>query len=702
MRFCKTILIIAVCLLQSASSAVLESPTSRIDPTLARDLVLIRNFRDNPSALNAARLKFFDLPIEKDPVLHVFLHFRTPPGEKVYAWMENIVKKVYPGTWVPPIGAHKTGFMLAEVQSSRIDTLFTNKVISRITAAYRRLQPLNDLTAEETGAELAWQAEPPLTGEGIRVLIIDSGFQLDHPDLPDPVFAWDFADWPDTSEDVTDLVSGHGTHTAGTAFGSGVLSDGLFRGMAPDAEAMYIKIGDDSTSSASTEAVVGAIRAAGTWAEADIVNMSYGGWDGFNDGSSVEEQVVDFAVSRGTNVFMSAGNSAFDTKHYYGSVNAGERTGRIRVNIRRTPVGTLWYARLVYYDGPDTSVHNRLTASIVDEDGEDVWIDDPIWVSSPRGAEGIDYLPMLPLESDTTVFYFYVRNDSEVEQDFHIHVWADEGSVRFTQFDHNYSILLPSTADSCISVAAYTHRTNWRDFRGTDHDDLTIRGEIASFSSIGPRIDGVLKPDITAPGKRTVSCRNSDIISLNGPSASLIVSNNGDQGEPADYIAIMGTSMSSPAAAGASALILQSDPEMRPWEFRARLFGGARTDSSTGDVPNTRWGWGKLDVMQALDINAHSWEKPAAPKYITISAVYPNPFNSGITVEYIPIEPGPLNLVITDCLGRELLREIQFVTSPGTNKWTSGSVFGQFASGTYYLKAGGGSTWTVTRIALLK
>lgn len=90
----------------------------------------------------------------------------------------------------------------------------------------------------------------------------------------------------------------------------------------------------------------------------------------------------------------------------------------------------------------------------------------------------------------------------------------------------------------------------------------------ASYSSKGPTTyDHVLKPDIMAPG--------NDIVSLAAPGATLeanyptdIIS--GTDGK-ADYFTLSGTSMATPAVAGAAALMLDEQSTLTPDQVKARL-----------------------------------------------------------------------------------------------------------------------------------
>jgi serine protease AprX len=90
----------------------------------------------------------------------------------------------------------------------------------------------------------------------------------------------------------------------------------------------------------------------------------------------------------------------------------------------------------------------------------------------------------------------------------------------------------------------------------------------ASYSSKGPTTyDHVLKPDLMAPGNA--------IVSLAAPGATLEASYpndvvTGTDGK-ADYFTLSGTSMATPAVAGAAALMLEEQNTLTPDQVKARL-----------------------------------------------------------------------------------------------------------------------------------
>jgi serine protease AprX len=91
---------------------------------------------------------------------------------------------------------------------------------------------------------------------------------------------------------------------------------------------------------------------------------------------------------------------------------------------------------------------------------------------------------------------------------------------------------------------------------------------LASYSSKGPTTyDHVVKPDMLAPG--------NTIVSLAAPGATLEASYPGDTITGTDgnndYFKLSGTSMATPAVAGAAALLLQEQSTLTPDQVKARL-----------------------------------------------------------------------------------------------------------------------------------
>ncbi|MDQ6651702.1 MAG: S8 family serine peptidase [Acidobacteriota bacterium] len=95
---------------------------------------------------------------------------------------------------------------------------------------------------------LRMDADERFTGRGVTIAFLDSGF-YGHEDLTRPenrivayhsIFA---AEGDRTSLETTDVASWHGMMTSVVAAGNGHLSDGFYRGIAPHAKVVLVKIG---------------------------------------------------------------------------------------------------------------------------------------------------------------------------------------------------------------------------------------------------------------------------------------------------------------------------------------------------------------------------------------------------------------------------------------------------------------------------
>ncbi|MEV0805107.1 S8 family serine peptidase [Micromonospora sp. NPDC050200] len=155
-----------------------------------------------------------------------------------------------------------------------------------------------DRSAAQIGAPEAWQAG--LTGRGVTVAVLDTGADAGHPDLADKIR--ESRNFTDSAEDGD--VIGHGTHVASTVAGSGVASNGQYRGVAPDAELLIGKVCGDRSCTES------AMLAGMQWAAeqgADVVNMSISGPD--TAGVDLLEEAVNRLTEQyGTLFVAAAGN----------------------------------------------------------------------------------------------------------------------------------------------------------------------------------------------------------------------------------------------------------------------------------------------------------------------------------------------------------------------------------------------------------
>ncbi|HEX9933578.1 MAG TPA: S8 family serine peptidase [bacterium] len=521
--------------------------------------------------------------------------------------LKNLIDNFNLDSWTPPMRNHKFGYFLARIPTSKILSTLALKFIKRMETAEKSYFPHNNNAYRAVLADQVWLKG--FTGAGVKIAVLDSGLDSDpaYSDLPGSIEKKDYSAYPSLDDDVENKITGHGTHVTATALGRGLLSaantgngGGPYKGMAPSADLVFLKIGNDVTGSASSLAIEGAMTAAVSTYHADIITMSYGGWDTYHDGSDLLDQKVDWCYEQGVSVFISAGNEGNDGTHFSGTVDAYGESGYIQINVTGAN-GTSHKLKfnLVWYDGLDTD-HNELELKYYDA-SHTLLTDTSSSVpkESLRGTESAlsSYIPYLPADSST--YYLKVFNHSSAAKTYHLYEDDGYGKVKFNSPDPNYTISSPASSDNAFAVGAFTSRSNWKIYNTSDTtwtNGYSIN-TISPFSSRGPRVDGVQKPDLTAPGASVISLRDRDVLTTPG---NRCISNNGNLGDIANYYVMQGTSMACPVVAGSAALLLQKDPFMTPGQVYQTLREYARQDYYTGTCPNSTWGYGKLNIDSAF------------------------------------------------------------------------------------------------------
>ncbi len=140
-------------------------------------------------------------------------------------------------------------------------------------------------------------------GSGITVAVIDTGINKNHPDLKNKVVNEISFIKGETPEDGF----GHGTHVAGIIAGSGAASGGKYKGVAPKASLMNVKVLDNYGFGSASSVISGIEYAVDHGA--NIISMSLGAGFWPPDGTDPVAVAADAAVDAGVVVIVAAGNS---------------------------------------------------------------------------------------------------------------------------------------------------------------------------------------------------------------------------------------------------------------------------------------------------------------------------------------------------------------------------------------------------------
>ncbi len=532
--------------------------------------------------------------------------------------------------------------------------LAAREEVVRLEAAPPR-RPLLDLSRPALRADAVEAGEGlplPIDGTGAIAALVDTGIDYAHTDFLSPSgrtrvrALWDQAFGscdgcqppPDQAVGVVcerdSLVRGkcnspdfigHGTHVAATMAGSGE----TFRGMAPGADLMGVASIDFGLLVESVGWLFDQAEARG---QPMVVNLSLGGHYGPHDGSSLESQALSELTGPGRIVMASAGNEGSDLIHlgYDPAGDSGKTLFRVFSGFDvSAALFTIWMpadAELSFTIG-------------VQADGVEIDETEPVAADGSRrsfqladGATGlgrVQFEPAAALNPDNGKRQLdiavepadaaYDGNPSgytwyiEASGDGAFDAWsAASGFVTppasfsasdadgLIPGDNRKSVGMPAVAAGVIAVASWATRSRWVDIEGqtVNHIETTV-DDISFFSSRGPSAAPEHtgpKPYITAPGEYIVAAQSNSSAELE-PGTRI----DADAEDENGHVAMRGTSMSCPHAAGVVALLLQVDPTLDPDGVRAILAASAQTDAHTGsDTPNPTWGHGKIDAWEAV------------------------------------------------------------------------------------------------------
>ena len=418
----------------------------------------------------------------------------------------------------------------------------------------------------------------------------------------------------------------HGTHVAGIAGGTGAGS--VYRGVAYDAHFLFVTFLVDEA----------AVLDAWEWmyqkAQADgkrlVINMSWGLYHfGTLDGNSLLSQAITAYSNLGVVFVNSAGNN-----------------GNVNFHLKKTFANDLLKSKVDFYSyGANANMwgqsihawgevgHSFQGGIIVANPGNTTLVESPFFNTSNTNA----YIDTFLVTGADTIWYNLSANASHplngkpqmrlrvkclnTSLKIILKATADSGTVHFWNVtelsndvgnwgmpfsyagsgtvggDADNGISEPSCADDVISVAAYAPSY-------TTPGGSSAGGGLAGFSSHGPRYDGTMKPDISAPGVSICSAMSS-FTDVAYTSVSNIVFN----GTTYHFARLSGTSMSSPVVAGVCALMLEANPYLTAFQVKDILRNTARLDNFTGSIPaagSPTWGKGKVNayacVKEALNL----------------------------------------------------------------------------------------------------
>lgn len=492
----------------------------------------------------------------------------------------------------------------------------------------------------------------PLTGKGVVVGIIDGGFDYTHPAFYDEETGalrikrvWEQGTTEGTAPEAfgygVELATAeaiqtagadvnnqsHGSHVAAIAAGANRKEDNAYYGIAPDADIVLVSKGPVTANSANiSDAISYICDYAASVGKPCVVNMSLGWNQGPHDGTSTFDRVADQLQGEGRLLVGSMGNYGNDPVHISKTfTGSGDTPLKTMVAYKIAPSASnvggevdIWGDAGMAFDLQVVVVRNTSGSEVAAFDVMDVALAEgatrEFTLSNRISGKVTVTTEINPLNGKPHAFVSLGVESRSMGMTIGlvitprsagtVHAWADATYTTFeeevpdgwTPGDKQYTLCeIGGTGKRIISVGAYVSSDSYVEL-GTSQTKKTdeVLGTLATFSSIGPTMDGRMKPDVIAPGTFIASAVNSyDIYKTSYPTASAVAFG----GNTYNYSYMQGTSMAAPFVTGVLATWLQANPALTPEDVRTVLSRTAMNDEHT--QPST-CGYGKIDAYAGL------------------------------------------------------------------------------------------------------
>lgn len=479
--------------------------------------------------------------------------------------------------------------------------------------------------ATRGGSEkVARQGVEGYTGKGVKLAVVDTGFDVRHPDFqvvasdgkPTTRFSaiWDTTEtrpgfgtpapfkYPNgqsigviySREDINRYLAtpekdrpailwdgdGHGTACASIAAGNGgALPDARYAGVASEAELIGVRLGDQALNTYLLPAILDWLDSKAGEAPL-VVSNSWGGHRSGHDGSTVVERQIDerFGADRpGRLILFAAGNEGQERIHASGDYKGPDSPAILKFpeKIEEDSVEVS-----IYFDSADPSLRSlpeiELSSYKHGVTGQTVWR----LVVPP----GLRELSIASGDGKAGHFDAYIAGE------------IGDGPAHFEPEVASFEELVcyPGNAENVLSVGSYDfnpffEKAGERIQLGVEVPDsdemapMTV-GDISAYSNPGLTRLGRLKPDFVAPGQWWTAAGSADVEDKRFFETS------------GQYTLFNGTSAATPYAAGVMALLLEKNPNLTLSQLRALLDRHLKADAYTGTLPNATWGRGKLSL----------------------------------------------------------------------------------------------------------
>ncbi len=139
------ILVISISLILSALLPVSCSNTDRVNEKVSSLLFTQISLRKEqiaePTPDRLEMMKALGMVVDNLEIQRIFIHLSKELNSSQIAELEAMGIILYLDSWIPPVGAHPTGFIIADMPIDKLEELASKDYIVRLDTAERMLEP---------------------------------------------------------------------------------------------------------------------------------------------------------------------------------------------------------------------------------------------------------------------------------------------------------------------------------------------------------------------------------------------------------------------------------------------------------------------------------------------------------------------------------------------------------------------------------
>ncbi len=133
--------LIAIMLLTVCSNS--ETASEKASSLLLAQVDLRKEQIKKPDSERLEIMKGMGMRVDNLEMQRIFIHLDQPLNQSQVAEFEAMGLTLYLDSWIPPVGAHPTGFISADMPVDKLGEVAEKDYVVRLETAERQLEPHN-------------------------------------------------------------------------------------------------------------------------------------------------------------------------------------------------------------------------------------------------------------------------------------------------------------------------------------------------------------------------------------------------------------------------------------------------------------------------------------------------------------------------------------------------------------------------------